>query len=232
MSIYDDTNKEYKYRDVPLYPAICKELILELFNKKGDVTIKVIIKEVTNLHISRGGKNAQANDIRRMFSLALRKLKKDGCAENPARTHWRICDDKMKESSIDKNNEITEVEPLEDIKEKYNLTYYGEGDKEVYLYFLPNYKAYAESNGEKFWRCKIGESEDSLRRVLDQVSTALPENPIITIIRFNKSKLLENLIHKTLEIKDRKIMDIRGEEWFFTNPEEFLSIYYQCIERS
>jgi hypothetical protein len=230
MAIYEDTNEEYKYRDVPLYPAICKELILELFNKKGDITLKVIMKEVTDLHISKGGKNAQANDIRRMFSVALRKLKKDGCAENPARNHWRICDDKMKESSIVKNNEITEVEPLENIKEKYNLTYYGEGNKEVYLYYLPLYKTYAEIIGEEFWRCKIGESEDSLRRVLNQVSTGLPENPIITIIRFNKSKLLESLIHKTLEIRNRKIIDIRGEKWFYTNTDEFLNIYNQCIE--
>lgn len=103
---------------------------------------------------------------------------------------------------------------------------YGKGENAVYLYYYECYRELAELKSEDIWPCKIGRTDrDPLVRILSQTSTALPEQPTVSfIIKTEDSLQLEKLIHSYLLLKNRKVQNSPGTEWFFTNSNEILSL--------
>ncbi len=71
---------------------------------------------------------------------------------------------------------------------------------------------------------------DPLERIVSQTATALPERPIIgLVIRTDKANALEKAIHAILHIRNRKLDEVRGTEWFMTNPDEVEALYLQIV---
>ncbi|WP_273852330.1 GIY-YIG nuclease family protein [Guptibacillus spartinae] len=233
---------EYKYTGLPLTPAICKGLIVELFNGRIE-SRKTIVNEVLKTHLERGGKETKAVDKSRMLKKALEILKSEGIAKNPSRGYWKIIDknylvDSEKDVSNNDVKEVQDNEVKEVIKvakevvtEKENAgVVLGNGSSAVYLYYLPGYH---ENRKKDTWPCKIGKTDgDAYERIISQVSTALPEKPrVAVIIKTDNSHALEQAVHNILNYRNKKIESALGKEWFDTNPDEFLRIV-QFIEES
>jgi hypothetical protein len=96
------------------------------------------------------------------------------------------------------------------------------------VYYLPVYRQKAVLENKNCWPCKIGKTDrDPLQRVLNQASTALPENPhIALILKTDNAADLENVIHGVLAMWGKKIDTSPGSEWFLTYPEEVELIYH------
>ncbi|UOR13594.1 GIY-YIG nuclease family protein [Halobacillus amylolyticus] len=220
---------EYQFKNLPLTPYICRHLILELFNERVEMR-QTIVNEVTAAHLARGGKEANVADKPRMLKKALEKLKKEGLAKNPSYGYWLITNNDLKVSEVevsDHNLTSQKTETSEAIKEEYDADFvFGEGSGTVYLYYLPTYEMNSSNLEKNTWACKIGKTDrDPLQRVLTQASTALPEKPkIAVIIKTNNSHVLEQSIHNILTYRNKKIETALGNEWFDTNPDEFLEI--------
>lgn len=236
---------DYQFKDIPLTALIGKHLILEIYTGKID-TRQNIISTVTEAHIARGGKKTNASDNTRMLKTALNKLKKEGLAKNPSYGYWEIInlneknevevndnEVEVNEVSISNSDSIKRLDTgsSEELKEKYNAdVVLGTGDSFVYLYYLPIYR---ENREKDTWACKIGRTNiDPLQRISSQASTALPEKPkVAVIIKTDNSPALEQAIHNILTYRKKKIETGMGQEWFDTNPDEFLKIV-QFIEQS
>ena len=106
---------------------------------------------------------------------------------------------------------------------------FGDGKYEVYAWCQPMYKENPDSNG--CYPIKIGKtgSEGVLGRLSPDTKANLPECPIYLLsFRFNDEVnvgTLENVFHKILELRNKKIKNVHGAEWFQTNPEEIIEIY-------
>lgn len=101
----------------------------------------------------------------------------------------------------------------------------GSGNEAVYLYYYGNDKRLAELEGRDCWECKIGKSlSRSSDRVLSQVRSERPRLPVLAVeVRTDKAYSLESSIHA--KMRHSKIQDDRcGDEWFFTNPREFVRV--------
>ncbi|MPN11088.1 hypothetical protein SDC9_158389 [bioreactor metagenome] len=209
----------YKYKDLPITPAIIEVLIIELFNGqtlKRDDIVKIILEH----HISNGGLRPEAKDFPRSVKKALSNMQKKGDTINKSYGFWEI---HKNEAPIQtKENTIKET-PIDQIP-THNI--YGKGDNAIYFYYLPSYKTLAQVQGKNTWRCKIGRTDrDPLSRILSQSSTALPEIPIVEfIVKTENASILETMIHSILTIRNKHIKDSPGIEWFDTNPEEVLDI--------
>lgn len=106
----------------------------------------------------------------------------------------------------------------------------GSGTGCVYLYYYENDKTLALSQGSKHWECKIGYTTKSiLKRFFEQgVTASIHRHPVIALeIRTNIPQVLETRIHR--EMKDQKITDSAGNEWYKTNPEEVEKIYENLL---
>ncbi|MBH9965892.1 hypothetical protein [[Bacillus] enclensis] len=57
-------NLEFTFKNQPLTPAICEPLITECFAGRK-VTRNAIVKEVTQMHLLRGGLESEAIDVPR-----------------------------------------------------------------------------------------------------------------------------------------------------------------------
>jgi hypothetical protein len=229
--------KEYQYKNIPLTPNICKELILELFNGKLEMR-QTIIDGITTVHLGRGGHEGNAKDKARMVKKALEYLKKEGLAKNPSHGFWLI--NTSSKSEINDTNGLKvqrqNTEPNEKISECEDYAtdlVLGEGDSAVYLYYLPTYQSNSKSQGRNTWACKIGKTNrDPLQRIISQASTALPEKPkIAVIIKTDNPHVLEQAVHSILTYRNKQIETALGKEWFDTSPDEFLQIV-QFIEQS
>lgn len=209
----------YKYKALPITPAIIEYLIIELLNgqtSKRDDIVKLII----DTHISSGGLPSEASDFSRSVKKALSQLKEKGHALNKSYGYWQILKNDSPIQIIDKN--ISEFE----ISEIPTHTTYGKGNYSVYLYYFPTYRAHAETKGGNTWPCKIGRTDrDPLLRIISQISTALPEMPTVEfIIKTDNSSLLEAMLHSILTIRGKHIKGSPGTEWFDTSPDEVLEI--------
>jgi len=229
--------ENYEFENQSLVPGIAKELILRYFNGQT-TTFDLIHKLIAKKHLKDGGTINNPKRTKTIITKALQKLSEDKLAENPSYSNWRIgrttsfrefdddqqYDDRIEELKNELLNEIDQnVVPVE--KE------IGEGTGIVYCYYLPKYLELAEIKKEQFWPCKIGRTDgDPLTRVLNQVSTALPEFPVIAIvIKTDDPMSLERAIQNILTLKKRKINSSPGSEWYLTCPDEVLAIYENIL---
>ncbi|OAT80946.1 hypothetical protein A6P54_13180 [Bacillus sp. MKU004] len=217
----------YKYQNRHLQPRMCEELILELLSGK-ELERKEIIRFIPEVHLKRGGKPANAN-LTGVIKKALSNLKEKGLARND-HGYWII-----KNTGItvppEENKIPLEKKPVALTKNpKSNLgpvVELGEGQESVYLYYYPEYKTSATNDKKNKWHCKIGKSDsDPGQRIQGQGATSQPELPVFAVnYRTNQSALLEKAIHSILTYRNQKV-DSGGNEWFMTNPEEFVGLIY------
>lgn len=114
--------------------------------------------------------------------------------------------------------------PNSDLVRERNI---GSGNSSVYLYYYPQYRASAESKGEKVWECKIGRTihSEADGRIREQ-ATGLPENPKIGLhIQTDCPTETERIVHNILKVRGKHIKEAPGTEWFRTNPSEVEEIY-------
>jgi len=213
----------YSFIDLPLTPAIAEMLIQEKF--AGQVaTRQTIVEEVRRLHISRGGKPAEAVDLARVIKKALERLRECGTAQNPSLGYWRIGlgEGDLEEATADFPVPLTQVEDVAVVAADVILRQDAGVNSAVYLYYLPAYRISAETAKLKAWPCKIGRTErDPLSRILSQAATALPEKPHVALIIYTQYPIsFEAAIHGVLTLRGQKIDDSPGKEWFLTSPDE------------
>jgi hypothetical protein len=211
--------ESYPYKSLPITPSIIENLIIDLFNNQ---TLKreEIVNKILNHHISNGGLPPEAKDFTRSVKKALSNLQDKGYALNRSYGRWGI-------EKIDSPTTIfEEIQEEVQIDEIPTHTIYGKGNYAVYFYYFPSYKTLSQFQNKNSWPCKIGRTDrDPLIRILSQVSTALPEVPLIEfIIKTENSSLLETMIHSILTIRGKHIKDSPGTEWFDTNSDEVLEI--------
>ncbi|MCP5127503.1 MAG: GIY-YIG nuclease family protein [Gammaproteobacteria bacterium] len=215
--------------ELPLTPAIIKKLIFELFAGHL-VQRQKIINEVTRIHLSRGGTLGRTKSITNSFKKALNNMLREGHAENPTLGHWRILEQNYQQSkslllatTISSVSQVTEGISQPRIAAEKT---FGDGSGAIYLYYLPTYRDHAQQHGKSVWPCKIGRSNrDPLERVMNQIATALPEQPVIDfILRTPNPHAWEKAIHSILTIRGLNMKDSPGTEWFLTSPEEVISL--------
>jgi len=224
--------RHYEFENQSLVPSIAKQLILDYFNGQL-IKFEHISKIVLKKHLQDGGIIDKPARINGIISKALQSLAKENLAENPSYRNWRIGEiDAFSEPDNDGSPDDSGIEELKKkiLKKDDEVPIekmVGEGDNIVYCYYLPAYLELADKRKETFWPCKIGRTDgDPLIRVLNQVSTALPEFPTIALaIKTNDARSLERAIQNILNLKKRKISSSPGSEWYLTNPDEVLNIY-------
>ncbi len=223
--------ENYKYKGVPLTPNIAGDLIIEIF--AGQTKLRnEIVDAVVEAHVSRGGKKSNAQNIPRTIKKALENLRKNELVTNPSTGYWSISG--VVDSELNKDESVEEeadnVEGVDIVNNIKAIKTFGEGSSSVYVYYYPTYKKFAEINESQLWECKVGMSErDPILRVLSQTGTALPELPTLALlIKTNEPRMLESTLHGILTLKNRKLPDSPGSEWFKTNPseiEELLTLF-------
>lgn len=98
----------------------------------------------------------------------------------------------------------------------------GSGRHSVYLYYDQDKRERAESEGDTFFPCKIGQTTQELHtRIYQQDTTIAAERFKLGLhIKTEDSKTIEAIIHQTLKARGRDIDDAPGREWFLTSPSE------------
>lgn len=227
--------KHYEYENQSLVPSIAKQLIFKYFNGQSS-TFDLIHKFIARKHLQDGGLINNPNRSKTIITKALQKLSEEKLAENPSYSNWRIG---KATSFIEVDDDLIDEDRIEELKSELLAEIendfipiekeVGEGVGIVYCYYLPTYLELAELKKEQSWPCKIGRTDgDPLIRVLNQVSTALPEFPIIAlVIKTDDPRSLERAIQNILTLNKKKISSSPGNEWYLTSPEEVLKIYEQ-----
>ena len=202
----------YEHIGVPFTSGIASELILKLFS--GQTAHRSQIRErVIEEHLELGGEQPIAQSDR--VAQALSNLEKAQLAEKQGRGYWKIF------SSSETEKEFVEpsLSPEKTI---------GSGSGAVYLYYYPNYRHFAESEGKTTWLCKIGKTVRGVDIRIKEQITGMPEIPVVGLaIRTDKPKVLENIIQNILDFYGKK-QDGPGNEWFNTSPSEIENLYLNC----
>ncbi|MFD4741885.1 GIY-YIG nuclease family protein [Streptomyces virginiae] len=100
----------------------------------------------------------------------------------------------------------------------------GKGTGGVYVWYLPAYRERAKAARSDVWECKVGMSAYSAARRVAEQGYA-PEQPVrALLIRTDDQRDLERHLHSALDGKSRRVVGAVGNEWFFTNPAEVLSL--------
>ena len=202
----------YEHSGEPLGSGIAWKLILELF--AGHTAHRDEIKEgVMNEHLERGGKRPTAKTDR--IAMALSNLAEDQRAEKREGNYWKIFSSSATEKEL--------VEPSLSPEKTIDS-----GSGSVYVYYYPNYRHFAESEGKTAWLCKIGRTERGVDIRIKEQTTGMPEKPVVSLaIRTDKPKVLENIIHNILDYYGKK-QDGSKKEWFITSPSEVENLYRNC----
>ncbi|GLI56425.1 hypothetical protein PM10SUCC1_19390 [Propionigenium maris DSM 9537] len=193
--------KNYKYKGVPLTSGIAKYLIINNLESNKPYKTKEIKEIIVGIHLEAGGMPHEGKDVQRnVIKKALSILKLNGKAVNITQGNWKFDlgdrDDnfhqevlKKKESLEKKKQKIDAFNLIEPKRIIGDITLEGF----VYFYYYPEYK----KSGKETWPCKIGSSkEKDYSRVIKQVGTGIPENPILEFVIFHeKYKELEKFIH-------------------------------------
>ena len=209
--------QDYKHANKSLTGIVASDLILEIFEGQTDVPYRVIEEKVTELHLNRDGL-PQTSETSYPITAGLDRLKHQNKAKNPKKGFWTINSTgvEAKKSVINENEE--------------GILTVGEGNSEVYLYYFPTYRSYAELIGEDSYPCKIGRTDGKTAvRINNQVTTALPEEPETgLIIKTDNPVGIEKQIHDLLDNAGLRKKDAPGQEWFVTNLNQVKRFYELC----
>jgi hypothetical protein len=225
----------YRYNQIPLTNIILIDIIPKILSNGKVMKAMDIYETAKNYHCYNGGKEYEGKSgkthLIKLISGSLNVLKKKGLADSPYKGHWIIKKDtdlpKEKKASNERIENI-ETTPITTMGDEIKVEgVFGEGVYSVYAYYFPRDKEVAIEKKEKFFQIKIGKTkEDAIKRVWEQTSASSHETPVIAlIIKTDHYNELEKLIHGVLKMRKRKIIKIKGNEWFYTNPSELDSIY-------
>lgn len=85
-----EADEKYKWKNMPLKPNIAQSLIVELFSNKGETRKKIIVDNVVQTHLDRGGVPAETKHVDQLFAGALKNLHRAKSAASPRRGYWEI----------------------------------------------------------------------------------------------------------------------------------------------
>ena len=229
---YIQNNDTYKYAKEELSARIFADILVCLFDK-NTFTSDMAVQQVVDYHTSHGGKILQKDYTCLFFYLVNGPL--SGYVLTLDENRYRL-DYASDDFSYDMDVEIEEPD-----FNKWNAelnTYtkacdrvVGRGHGSVYVYYYDIYQKYFTENGSDIWPCKIGMSTgDALKRIVAQTGTAYPEWPhVALIIRTDKPRELEMLLHAVLKLQNRYMDNAPGKEWFMTRPDLIEQIYFQNV---
>ena len=222
-------SEKYEHEGKHFTKQIAMELIFKTYVGKPPVDGQTIREAVYETHESGGGlppKRGGVSLVRMWVNSALNSLERNGGATREQEL-WRIHDRDTKDI-------LVEIHSDEQIYPKH----LGTGSEEVYLYYYPTYRKYAELQRppvwkqyrkDALWRCKIGETHDQDTETrTGQQGRVFPEKKITALImKIDDSKKLETMIHEILKMWNRQVdaKDADGKEWFRTSPKEVEKIY-------
>ena len=211
-----------------------------IYNIKKQSTEKNNLQTFVNLvHIMLDGQSEWIEGLR-ITEEALRQLSDEGKAEQISKDEW---EKHPVESELSAESELTaeqkaffwffdNTSPKQISEDKWRIPppcqqILGEGKSWVYLYYFDKEKAKAQDQRNEVWPCKIGLTQKDPEKRIQQQLEEDSDIPIIALLlRTDEPELLEKTIHGFLRLHGRHIEgDIRGREWFRTNPEEVVSIY-------
>ena len=225
-------SNEYKYAGISLTPSIAAELLLESFSG-SPITTEKARTFIVEKHEQQGGLPPNSTDLHSLVNKTFAVLKRYG-AENPSMGHWRLPDNNGDIPIDDTLIELPPTGDIEDTDEPYETPLEELCDKVIgscsgatYVYTYPSYIELAELKNETVLPYKIGATDRCpISRVNSQVGTALPEQPVITlVIKTDIPFKIEQALHLILTIRGKAKGDAPGAEWFLTNPDEIESIY-------
>ncbi len=150
-------------------------------------------------------------------------LTQDDCPfEKIARGRYRFVSDDSQDDIPGLPGDEKNVPTAEDPSRPKPEMECGKGPCEVYAWCLPLYRQHPDSSG--CWPIKIGRAgPDGFERRMRDFAENLPELPFY-LLRIGckdeqEAKRRESLLHAYF-IERGKQIEVRGKEWFQTNPEE------------
>ncbi len=210
-----------------------KALILQCYD---DQTFRIgkLFEVVRSDLISKGIEVPELQKLYNLFYAVKNDLERDGLIKQVKYGTYYVnsagVNDEVTEESTIPEEDDEEEEIPEDDEDKVdeNVPVYGNGESTVYAYFYPSYKKLAELKGESRYRCKIGKTTNGVKRRFSSTSrTEEPEKKeVALIIKTDSPNEVEALLHNTLKLAGQQVLDTPGKEWFYTNPEEIIHIFY------
>jgi hypothetical protein len=197
----------YHYAETPLTSAAVAFLISELFAGKPPVKRIDIARAVTHEHVARGGAPGVADPLTQVKKV-LADMQAAGTAVSVGSGYWRIPGERPAPAAMPEMREI------------------GQGNEHVYVYYYPSDWARAQEAGEARWRCKVGRTVGPVPSRIAAQGTGMPERGRVGLdIRTPNSRQLEVVLHGILVMRNRRVSDAPGTEWFLTSPTEIEEIY-------
>ena len=193
----------YKYKDQPFSVEIAEVLIPE--KSSTGFQIKKLEKRVLSSHTERGGlEPPEGENSRVMVKKALQNLSAVAKASEISPNVWR-----------------------------YGHTdqwIFGTGKHWVYLYYFPDDKKKAESEGKSIWECRIGKT-DGVNKKTGKINYNAPDKRVenqtrsyrekantALLIRADRHVALETAIQKIFFVQEWEVRRAPGNSWFWTNP--------------
>ncbi len=180
-----------------------------------------INKELRDRFVKDYGGSAEKNDV---IAPIKKWLTQDDCPfEKVARGRYRFVSDDSQDDTpglpgVEKNIPTAEDPSKSKLKPEIEC---GKGPCEVYAWYLPLYRQHSNSG---CWPTKIGYAGlGGFERRMRDFAENLPELPAYLLRMACKdeqeAKRRESLLHAYF-IERGKQIEVRGKEWFQTNPEE------------
>ena len=204
---------DYQYKDQHFSVEIAETLILEKTKTTG-ASIEVIEKHLLDIHVKSGGFRPEEEDdtIHYIVMGALQNCQKKAKASCIRRKHprWRVATS--------------------------NQWIFGTGKHWVYLYYFPEDKQNAESNGKSRWQCRIGKTDGVDKnseivfdapetRVNNQVRNYRQKPITALLIRVDRHGALETAIQKILTLRERKVRNAPATPGFGQIPVKCLTLW-------
>ena len=199
---------DYKYKDQHFSVEIAETLIPKKWSYEN--CPKNLTDRVMKSHIESGGlEPPKGENSCEMVKKALQNLSAVAKASEISKDRWR-----------------------------YGHTdqwIFGTGKHWVYLYYFPEDKKKAESEGKSIWQCRIGKTDGVNKkgqivydapdkRVENQTRSYRQKGNIALLIRVDRHVALETAIQKILFVQKREVRGAPGNSWFWTNPSEVVNI--------
>jgi T5orf172 domain len=222
---------EYRYKDLPLTPAIASELVIQFLETQLRPSKRVdIARYVIGKHSELGGISVPNSEDR--IKKALATLVEDKLVQSPINGYYKVSalDSLAVPLVIDDQNLIVQ-ESSEDILVSERIL--GSGPEIVYVYFQEAERKLAVFENKTSWPCKVGYTAGTLtNRILSQgIATSMSRLPIVGLeIRTEDGRDLERVLHFALNFAGCWIPDSVGTEWFETSPEKIANWYTQFCE--
>src|SRR3954470_24905760 len=218
----------YKYEGRRLTPKVMANLARQLVREP--VFQRSALEKIAAYHLASGGVGTDT-DIASLINRTLALLVRAGLLEQARKPGWW----RWREGANVPADLRIALDPGAGsgggpgrvLKVVIVGTIEGEGSGCIYVYYLPGYKDLAGFRQDARWPVKVGmtSSSDCRIRVANQKCTVIPEVPVIGYIRrTDEPRILEQAIHRVLDCRKQRIVEVPGAEWFHSSPDEIREI--------